>query len=215
MALFFVPAEVAQKAGVGSGIGPSESGFYAVDTIGMELPPGDNFKEGTFRLKLRFETGDESGELLSLGYDGDGRAIKGITDEKAINRTKFINGILVKLGYTAEQLAGGYTDEWFLDRGGFVEWHAAGDLGTQYGKIARWIDQAEYDKAHATGRKPLVARAGGPVRQGAAPTTGAAPTNGQAHAGAPATAPRPPGAPTTAPAGGRVAPRPPAPPTSR
>lgn len=212
MPCFYVPAAAAAEAGTGAGTGPATSDYYAVECLGVETMTGDKFKEGSFRLNLRFDTGDEGGELLSASHDGDGNPIAGLTQEKVLNRVKFLNGVMDSFGFTAEQRnAGGYTDEWLIGATGYVEWHAASDLGAQFGKIQRWLKRGDFEALKARGAKPVVGRARGAPGQQGAPRQGA-------PQGAPAAGPRP-GAPApsngTVQAGTARAPRPPAPPTAR
>lgn len=173
MPLFYTPGEAAEAAGMGSGVGPDLTDWYAVTGVGVEAATGGNFKAGSYYLNLNYEDGSTGHEIISVGYDESGNVIAGIDEKKAQGRTKFINGILRSFGYTAEDLKSGWTDEFFMGRTGYVEWHAATDLGAEYGKVARWLTKDAYDALKASGRKPVVA-AGKPQKQAAAQGTNGA-----------------------------------------
>ena len=174
------------------------------------------------RVTLMFDNGFSTSDWLTVPFDAEGNILslyadandKGALSKKGRGRVAAIKTMLLSAGYNTDQMAGGATDEWLLNRVVYLEWHAAADLGAQYGEIAGYLTPQVYENYMAEGKKPAIAGAGRAVAGGSqagaapSPTFAAAPVQ-VAAAPAPAAAAPAPANGVGAPSAGSALPPPP------
>ena len=174
-----------------------EAGYYEVSGLQIEQKAGD--KADARRFHVEFPNGFKMFEFLHLPVEG--------LEKKSFNgRLAAMKTILSSFGFTAEEIENNeISDAWFVSesnggRKAYVEF-VPGQQGVQgsYARINKFLTKEQYEKALASGSKPVSRDAGTrPSVPGAIP---AAPS---AAAGTPVSTVAP------APAGGLRLPPPPA-----
>lgn len=178
-----------------------EAGYYEVSGLQIEQKAGD--KADARRFHVEFPNGFKMFEFLHLPVEG--------LEKKSFNgRLAAMKTILSSFGFSNEEIEGNdISDEWFVSatnggRKAYVEF-VPGQQGVQgsYARINKFLTKEQYEKAVASGAKP-VARDGGGVPQNRPSVPGAIPAAPSAASGAPVQSVAP------APAGGLRLPPPPA-----
>lgn len=176
-----------------------EAGYYEVTGLQIEQKAGD--KADSRRFHVEFPNGFKMFEFLHLPVEG--------LEKKSFNgRLAAMKTILSSFGFTAEEIESNeISDAWFVSasnggRKAYVEF-VPGQAGVQgsYARINKFLTKEQYEKAVASGAKP-VSRDGGAVSRPSVP--GAVPAAPSAAAGTPVSTVAP------APAGGLRLPPPPA-----
>lgn len=178
-----------------------EAGYYEVSGLQMEQKAGD--KADARRFHVEFPNGFKMFEFLHLPVDG-------LPEKSFKGRIAALKTILASFGFTNEEIEGGQiSDAWFVSasnggRKAYVEF-VPGQQGVQgsYAKINKFLSKEQYEKAVASGAKPVAAADRGAPRAAAPVTPGLIPAAPSAAAGAPVQAIAP------APAGGLRLPPPP------
>jgi hypothetical protein len=179
-----------------------EAGYYEVSGIQMEQKAGD--KADARRFHVEFPNGFKMFEFLHLPVDG-------LPEKSFKGRIAALKTILASFGFTSEEIEGGeISDAWFVSatnggRKAYVEF-VPGQQGVQgsYARINKFLSKEQYEKALASGAKPVSRDAVGTARAAAPAVPGAIPAAPSAVGGAPVQAVAP------APAGGLRLPPPPA-----
>jgi hypothetical protein len=178
-----------------------EAGYYEVSGLQIEQKAGD--KADARRFHVEFPNGFKMFEFLHLPVEG--------LEKKSFNgRLAAMKTILSSFGFSNEEIEGNdISDEWFVSatnggRKAFVEF-VPGQQGVQgsYARINKFLTKEQYEKAVASGIKPVSRDAGG-VPQNRPSVPGAIPAAPSAASGAPVQSVAP------APAGGLRLPPPPA-----
>lgn len=178
-----------------------EAGYYEVSGLQIEQKAGD--KADARRFHVEFPNGFKMFEFLHLPVEG--------LEKKSFNgRLAAMKTILSSFGFSNEEIEGNdISDEWFVSatnggRKAFVEF-VPGQQGVQgsYARINKFLTKEQYEKAVASGIKP-VERANGGAVQSRPSVPGVVPAAPSAAAGAPVSTVAP------APAGGLRLPPPPA-----
>jgi len=179
-----------------------EAGYYEVSGISVEYKSGD--KQDARRFTVEFPNGFKMFEFLHVPVDG-------LPEKSFKGRIAALKTILSSFGFTNEEIENNdISDAWFVSgtnggRKAYVEF-VPGQQGVQgsYAKINKFLSKEQYEKAVASGAKP-VAQAGGVPPQRTAPAVPAGiPASPSASIAAPVQAVAP------APAGGLRLPPPPA-----
>lgn len=178
-----------------------EAGYYEVSGLQIEQKAGD--KADARRFHVEFPNGFKMFEFLHIPVEG--------LEKKSFNgRLAAMKTILSSFGFTAEEIESNeISDAWFVSasnggRKAYVEF-VPGQQGVQgsYARINKFLTKEQYEKAVASGTKP-VSRDNGGVPQGRPSVPGAVPAAPSAAAGTPVSTTAP------APAGGLRLPPPPA-----
>lgn len=178
-----------------------EAGYYEVSGLQIEQKAGD--KADARRFHVEFPNGFKMFEFLHLPVEG--------LEKKSFNgRLAAMKTILSSFGFSNEEIEGNdISDEWFVSatnggRKAYVEF-VPGQQGVQgsYARINKFLTKEQYEKAVASGIKP-VERANGGAAQSRPSVPGVVPAAPSAAAGAPVSTVAP------APAGGLRLPPPPA-----
>lgn len=178
-----------------------EAGYYEVSGLQIEQKAGD--KADARRFHVEFPNGFKMFEFLHIPVEG--------LEKKSFNgRLAAMKTILSSFGFTAEEIESNeISDAWFVSasnggRKAYVEF-VPGQQGVQgsYARINKFLSKEQYEKAVASGTKP-VSRDNGGVPQGRPSVPGAVPAAPSAAAGTPVSTTAP------APAGGLRLPPPPA-----
>ena len=208
-ATFMIPGSVLSAISALGGSAP-ETGYYKA-TI-PKLATSERAQSR--KLTLVLENGFTTSDWLTTPFDADGNIVphyedknnRGSLDRKGRGCVAAIKSMLFSAGYNNEQMKGGATDEWLLNRTVHLEWHAAADLGAQYGEIEGYITPQAYESLMAEGKKPAIAGAGRAIVGGSQAGLAPAPSAGVASVAVQAAAPVPAAAATPAPANGAGAP---------
>jgi hypothetical protein len=183
------------------GASQPEAGYYEVSGLQIEQKAGD--KADSRRFHVEFPNGFKMFEFLHLPVEG--------LEKKAFGgRLAAMKTILSSFGFSNEEIEGNdISDEWFVTatnggRKAYVEF-VPGQQGVQgsYARINKFLTKDQYEKAVASGAKP-VSRDNGGAAQSRPSVPGAVPAAPSAAAGAPVSTVAP------APAGGLRLPPPPA-----
>ena len=178
-----------------------EAGYYEVFGVSVEHKQGD--KPDSRRFNVEFPNGFKMFEFVHLPVDG-------LPEKSFKGRIAALKTILASFGFTNEEIEGGeISDAWFVSatnggRKAYVEF-VPGQQGVQgsYARINKFLTKEQYEKAVASGTKPVSRDAAGAVRTSAPVVPGAIPAAPSAVVGAPVQAVAP------APAGGLRLPPPP------
>ena len=174
-----------------------EAGYYEVSGLQIEQKAGD--KSDARRFHVEFPNGFKMFEFLHIPVEG--------LEKKSFNgRLAAMKTILSSFGFSAEDIESNeISDAWFVSesnggRKAFVEF-VPGQQGVQgsYARINKFLTKEQYEKAVASGSKPVSRDAG--IRPS---VPGAIPAAPSAAAGTPVSTVAP------APAGGLRLPPPPA-----
>jgi hypothetical protein len=178
-----------------------EAGYYEVTGLQIEQKAGD--KADARRFHVEFPNGFKMFEFLHIPVEG--------LEKKSFNgRLAAMKTILSSFGFSNEDIEGNeISDAWFVSetnggRKAYVEF-VPGQQGVQgsYARINKFLTKEQYEKAVASGSKPVAREAGG-VPQSRPAVPGAIPAAPSAASGAPVQSVAP------APAGGLRLPPPPA-----
>jgi hypothetical protein len=178
-----------------------EAGYYEVTGLQIEQKAGD--KADARRFHVEFPNGFKMFEFLHIPVEG--------LEKKSFNgRLAAMKTILASFGFSNEDIENNeISDAWFVSetnggRKAYVEF-VPGQQGVQgsYARINKFLTKEQYEKALASGAKPVAREAGG-VPQSRPSVPGAIPAAPSAAAGAPVQSVAP------APAGGLRLPPPPA-----
>jgi hypothetical protein len=178
-----------------------EAGYYEVTGLQVEYKQGD--KADARRFHVEFPNGFKMFEFVHLPVDG-------LPEKSFKGRIAALKTILASFGFTNEEIEGGeISDAWFVSatnggRKAYVEF-VPGQQGVQgsYARINKFLTKDQYEKAVASGAKPVAAANGGAPRAAAPSIPGAIPAAPSASVGAPVQSVAP------APAGGLRLPPPP------
>ncbi len=178
-----------------------EAGYYEVSGLQIEQKAGD--KADARRFHVEFPNGFKMFEFLHIPVEG--------LEKKSFNgRLAAMKTILASFGFSNEDIEGNeISDAWFVSetnggRKAYVEF-VPGQVGVQgsYARINKFLTKEQFEKAVASGVKPVAREAGG-VPQSRPAVPGAIPAAPSAASGAPVQSVAP------APAGGLRLPPPPA-----
>lgn len=178
-----------------------EAGYYEVSGLQIEQKSGD--KTDARRFHVEFPNGFKMFEFLHIPVEG--------LEKKSFNgRLAAMKTILASFGFSNEDIEGNeISDAWFVSetnggRKAYVEF-VPGQVGVQgsYARINKFLTKEQFEKAVASGVKPVSREAGG-VPQSRPSIPGAIPAAPSAASGAPVQSVAP------APAGGLRLPPPPA-----
>ena len=220
MATFFIPGFILTSVSTLGGAAP-ETGYLTATVIDIERHAT---RVQSRKVTLMFDNGGfTTSDWLTIPFDDDGNILsqyedknnKGTLDKKGRGCVSAVKTMLFSAGYDNSQMAEGATDDWLVGKTVHLEWHAAADLGAQYGDIAGYITPKLYEALMAEGKLPAIA-GGSAASLAPAPTpaiAGVASVAVQAAAPVPASVALPP-APdngTPAPSAGASLPLPPPP----
>ena len=214
---FFIPGPVLTSVSIFGGSAP-ETGYYKATVTEYETAQRN---PASRKITLTFENGFSVSDFFTVPFDDQNQILAKYAEpakDKAGNLLKDAAGnpvmqldkkgrgcvaaiktLLFSAGYDNSQMEGGATHEWLTNRVVHVEWHAAADLGAQYGEIEGYVTPKVYESLMAEGKKPAIAGAGraivGGSQAGLAPApavAGVASVTVQAAAPVPASAGMPP-----------------------
>jgi hypothetical protein len=144
----------------GIGAAAPAAGYYAVSITEVEMKSTD--KPTTRRVHVQFDNGFTMFTFMNVGFDANGNAIAGLTENQTKGYLAGIKTILNSLGYTEAELSGGtISDEWFLtstsNRKGFVEF-VPGQKGVDgsYNTIKNWLTKSAFEALKASGDTPTL-----------------------------------------------------------
>tara|TARA_R110002012_G_scaffold18824_1_gene68719 strand:+ start:2310 stop:2930 length:621 start_codon:yes stop_codon:yes gene_type:complete len=156
MATFSIPGN--NFNGIGIGAAAPNAGYYAVSITEVEMKSTD--KPTTRRVHVQFDNGFTMFTFMNVGFDAQGNAIAGLTENQTKGYLAGIKSILASLGYSETDLANNVvTDEWLLtstsNRKGFVEF-IPGQKGVDgsYNTIKNWLTKGAFDALKASGDTP-------------------------------------------------------------
>ena len=183
------------------GASQPEAGYYEVTGVSVEYKPGD--KQDARRFTVEFRNGFKMFEFMDVAVDG-------LPEKSFKGRIAALKTILASFGFTNEEIENNeISDAWFVSatnggRKAYVEF-VPGQQGVQgsYARINKFLSKEQYEKAIASGAKP-VARDGGVPQRSAPAVPAGIPASPSASIAAPVQAVAP------APAGGLRLPPPPA-----
>ncbi len=166
-----IPADVILNAGTWGAAAPG-TGYFKVVTSKIE---GDQKNPTSRRIHTSFPNGFEhTAGWLHTPFDDNGKLYPGFFSQDAAGnwvpadnraQTRY-RGLLARVndfrkahGITDEEIraAGSFDLHACTGRSAFVEWHAAGDTGAEYGEIVRYLTPEQYEAVRDT--KPAVALA--------------------------------------------------------
>jgi hypothetical protein len=159
MATFQIPGN--NFNGIGIGASAPAAGYYAVSITDVEMKPTD--KATTRRVHVQFDNGFTMFTFMNVGFDANGNAIAGLSENQTKGYLGGIKSILASLGYSETDYANSVvTDEWLLtstsNRKGYVEF-VPGQKGVDgsYNTIKNWLTKTAFDALKASGETPSVA----------------------------------------------------------
>lgn len=155
MATFHIPGDVVSSV-TAFGAGAPPSGYYSATIENVQKHPT---RATSRRMNLKFEGGFTTLEWLNSPYDENGNKAPNLSDKQVRGMVAAIKTVFISAGYTNDDMANGITDDWLNDRTVYLEWHAAKDLGAQYGRIAKFINKEVFDAKRAADEKPAIAAA--------------------------------------------------------
>ena len=165
----YVPGENAANAESRGGA-YTETGYYR-GSIKLDAG-GPGSDPWTTRHLIELPTGISPSILLNWPVSDDGDLNKKITkldldeekEEKKIqNYADYLFGVMLACGYTKEELAQGYHENWADGRDIFVAFVSGDDLGAEYGDIVGYVSgdpdngltaEQQFNAFIAEGRKP-------------------------------------------------------------
>lgn len=172
MATFMIPGEAITSV-ASLGASAPETGYYTAVVSGVTQHPT---RPTSRKLELVFENGFSTFSWLNTPYDDSGKLQPGLQDRQVRGMLAAIKSVFESAGFTNEQMKQGVTDEWLNGKTVHLEWHAAKDLGAQYGEIAGFIRPASYESFKANGTRPAIAQSSAPAKSAPKAAPAPAPT---------------------------------------